>query len=124
MNALRFTTRLCGAIPTKNIKVFRPQTLKPYMVRSSVTLAGEGKIAVEEIPTVGRKWVGRWLFGCSGMVFGAVVIGGLTRLTESGLSMTDWSLFGKRPPLSEAEWEREFAQYQQFPEYKMLVKNR
>lgn len=45
--------------------------------------------------------------------------GGLTRLTESGLSMTDWHLFGKRPPLTEAEWEREFAQYQEFPEYKL-----
>ena len=44
-------------------------------------------------------------------------LGGVTRLTESGLSMTDWNLFGKRPPLTLAEWEKEFAQYQQFPEY-------
>ncbi|KAB7497126.1 Cytochrome c oxidase assembly protein COX15-like protein [Armadillidium nasatum] len=67
----------------------------------------------------GQKWVGRWLFGCSGMVFGAVVIGGLTRLTESGLSMTDWHLFGKRPPLTEEEWNKEFSQYKEFPEYKL-----
>lgn len=86
-----------------------------------MTVAAETtqKVAIEEIPAVGKKWVGRWLFGCSGMVFGAVVIGGLTRLTESGLSMTDWHLFGKRPPMTEAEWEREFAQYQEFPEYKL-----
>jgi len=62
--------------------------------------------------------VGRWLFGCSGMVFGAVALGGLTRLTESGLSMTDWNLLGKRPPWSEEQWLKEFAQYQQFPEFK------
>ncbi|KAB7500380.1 Cytochrome c oxidase assembly protein COX15-like protein [Armadillidium nasatum] len=53
------------------------------------------------------------------MVFGAVVIGGLTRLTESGLSMTDWHLFGKRPPLTEEEWNKEFSQYKEFPEYKL-----
>ncbi|KAL7637047.1 UNVERIFIED_CONTAM: hypothetical protein RMT77_012805 [Armadillidium vulgare] len=70
----------------------------------------------------GQKWVGRWLFGCSGMVFGAVVIGGLTRLTESGLSMTDWHLFGKRPPLTEEEWNKEFSQYKEFPEYKLKNK--
>ena len=45
--------------------------------------------------------------------------GGFTRLTESGLSMTDWHLFGKRPPLSQAEWEKEFMQYKQYPEFNM-----
>lgn len=52
-------------------------------------------------------------------IFLSPFTGGLTRLTESGLSMTDWHLFGKRPPMTEAEWEREFAQYQEFPEYKL-----
>jgi len=93
---------------------------KPVLSRSSVTLAAGIKATVSnEVPVIGRQWIGRWLFGCSGMVFGAVIIGGLTRLTESGLSMTDWHLFGKRPPWSRAEWEKEFAQYQQYPDYQI-----
>lgn len=48
--------------------------------------------------------VGYWLLGTSVSVFGIVVVGGLTRLTESGLSMTEWSLVGSKPPSSQAEW--------------------
>ena len=56
------------------------------------------------------------------MVGGAVVIGGITRLTESGLSMTRWHLIkGMRPPRSEEEWEAEFERYKQFPEFKVYV---
>jgi cytochrome c oxidase assembly protein subunit 15 len=62
---------------------------------------------------------GYWLLGCSGMVYGAVVLGGVTRLTESGLSMVDWHLIkGMKPPRSQQEWEDEFKKYQNFPEYK------
>ncbi|XP_047990342.1 cytochrome c oxidase assembly protein COX15 homolog [Leguminivora glycinivorella] len=64
------------------------------------------------------KAVGYWLLGCSGMVFTAVVLGGVTRLTESGLSMVTWKLLGEKLPTTEAEWEAEFSKYQQFPEYK------
>ena len=47
------------------------------------------------------------------------MLGGITRLTESGLSMVDWHLIkGMRPPLTQADWETEFAKYQQYPEYK------
>jgi len=53
------------------------------------------------------------------MVGGAILLGGVTRLTESGLSMTQWHLIrGMRPPSSQEEWEEEFKRYQQFPEYK------
>lgn len=53
------------------------------------------------------------------MVYGAVAVGGLTRLTESGLSMVNWDLFKTmKPPFSKAEWENEFQRYQQYPEYK------
>ena len=59
------------------------------------------------------------MVGCSGMVFGAVVLGGVTRLTESGLSMVDWHLIkGMKPPKSPKEWEQEFANYKEYPEYK------
>ncbi|PIO73209.1 hypothetical protein TELCIR_04824 [Teladorsagia circumcincta] len=67
-----------------------------------------------------RKRVGYWLFLCAGMCYGAVAIGGLTRLTESGLSMVNWDLFRTmRPPLSQKEWEEEFERYKMFPEYKL-----
>ncbi|BET01742.1 Cytochrome C oxidase assembly protein [Nesidiocoris tenuis] len=66
-----------------------------------------------------NKIVGTWLLGCSGMVFGAVVLGGLTRLTESGLSMVTWKLLGEKLPRTDEEWENEFNRYKQFPEFKM-----
>ncbi|XP_014240856.1 cytochrome c oxidase assembly protein COX15 homolog isoform X2 [Cimex lectularius] len=53
------------------------------------------------------------------MVFGAVVLGGLTRLTESGLSIVTWKLLGEKMPTTNEEWEEEFQRYQQFPEYKL-----
>lgn len=64
-----------------------------------------------------NKVVGYWLLGCSGMVFTAVVLGGVTRLTESGLSMVTWKLLGEKLPRSEHEWQTEFAKYQQYPEF-------
>lgn len=68
-----------------------------------------------------NRIVGRWLIGCSGLVVGAVVLGGVTRLTESGLSMVDWHLVREmKPPQTEAQWEAEFSKYQQFPEFKIL----
>ncbi|KAI6646159.1 Cytochrome c oxidase assembly protein COX15-like [Oopsacas minuta] len=65
--------------------------------------------------------IGWWLLGCSGMVMGAVLLGGVTRLTESGLSMVEWNLIkGMRPPRSEEEWNTMFEKYKQFPEYQLL----
>lgn len=59
-----------------------------------------------------------WLFVTAGFVFAMVVIGAITRLTESGLSMVEWRpLIGALPPLSEQEWTRVFEMYQQSPEY-------
>ena len=54
------------------------------------------------------------------MVFGMVVVGGSTRLTRSGLSMTDWKVTGRLPPMNEEDWAIEFAKYRNFPEYKRL----
>lgn len=72
-----------------------------------------------------RKKVGAWLAVCSGMVAGAVVLGGVTRLTESGLSMVDWRLIKDMvPPKNDQEWEAEFEKYKQFPEWKYLNKDR
>lgn len=60
------------------------------------------------------KW---WLAGCTGWVFSMVVIGGVTRLTRSGLSMTDWKFTGEKRPVTEEEWEAEFSKYKKSPEY-------
>merc|ERR1719365_10608 len=93
-------------------------------VRSMVT-RGQSTVAVQvgeaalkaSRGTVSRA-VGWWLGGCAGMCVGAVVLGGVTRLTESGLSMTDWNLVGRPPPSSQAQWEEEFEKYKQSPEFK------
>lgn len=65
-----------------------------------------------------QKVVGIWLFGSAAWVFSMVVLGGVTRLTRSGLSMTDWKFTGSLPPLSDEEWQQEFEKYRQSPEYK------
>ncbi|XP_028917287.1 cytochrome c oxidase assembly protein COX15 homolog [Ornithorhynchus anatinus] len=68
-----------------------------------------------------ERILGRWLLVCSGTVAGAVILGGVTRLTESGLSMVDWHLLKEmKPPTTHEEWEAEFQKYQQFPEFKIL----
>jgi cytochrome c oxidase assembly protein subunit 15 len=60
-----------------------------------------------------------WLVTCAAMIFAMVVIGGITRLTESGLSITEWRpITGTIPPLSLAEWQAEFAKYQRIPEFR------
>lgn len=67
----------------------------------------------------GKRIVGYWLLGTAGLVSGLIVLGGLTRLTESGLSMVDWKLLHFKAPGSQAEWEAYFEKYKQFPEYKL-----
>ncbi|MEX0810246.1 MAG: COX15/CtaA family protein [Dongiaceae bacterium] len=72
-------------------------------------------------PANDRRWIARWLLLCCGMIFAMVVIGGITRLTESGLSITEWQpLKGALPPLNEAEWQRLFDLYRQIPEYQQI----
>ncbi len=62
-----------------------------------------------------------WLLVCSAMIWIMVVIGGITRLTESGLSIVEWKPFtGILPPISDAAWQVEFAKYKQYPEYQQI----
>jgi cytochrome c oxidase assembly protein subunit 15 len=62
-----------------------------------------------------------WLFVVAGLVFAMVVVGGATRLTQSGLSMTSWEpVSGTVPPLSEADWKAEFDGYRATPEYRIV----
>jgi len=62
-----------------------------------------------------------WLLICCALVFAMVVLGGVTRLTGSGLSMVDWKpVTGVLPPLSDAEWQETFEMYQQSPEFQKI----
>ena len=62
-----------------------------------------------------------WLFAVAFLVFAMIVVGGITRLTESGLSITEWRpITGAVPPLSDAEWARAFELYQRTPEYRQV----
>jgi cytochrome c oxidase assembly protein subunit 15 len=62
-----------------------------------------------------------WLFMVTGLVFAMVVVGGITRLTESGLSITRWDVVsGTLPPLTTAEWQQQFDLYRQSSQYRLM----
>ena len=68
--------------------------------------------------TNSQRAVAWWLFACCALVFLTMVVGGVTRLTHSGLSIVEWKpLIGALPPLSHADWLELFAKYQQTPEF-------
>ncbi|MSO76564.1 MAG: heme A synthase [Alphaproteobacteria bacterium] len=70
------------------------------------------------LPKHRRRWIGVWLWASLALIFAMVAIGGITRLTESGLSITEWRpLIGAFPPLSDADWQRLFELYRQSPEF-------
>lgn len=83
--------------------------------------AMDGMAAADGLPARRRAVVGGWLLALCAMVLVMVVIGGLTRLTHSGLSMVEWKpITGWLPPLSDEAWRDAFRKYQGFPEYKAL----
>ena len=62
-----------------------------------------------------------WLIGLAGIVFAMVIVGGATRLTNSGLSITEWKpIVGIVPPLGDSDWQEAFARYKEIPQYKLL----
>jgi cytochrome c oxidase assembly protein subunit 15 len=70
-----------------------------------------------------RRTLALWLFAVCGLIAIMVVVGGLTRLTDSGLSITSWKpIHGALPPLSDAEWQEEFDAYRQIPQYQLVNK--
>lgn len=70
-------------------------------------------------PSQYDKQIGIWLFSICGIIFIMVTLGGVTRLTRSGLSMTEWKLTDPRLPTTVQEWQDEFDKYKQTPEYKL-----
>ena len=68
-----------------------------------------------------NKYINIWLFSACILIITMVVIGGITRLTHSGLSMVQWKpVSGRIPPLNETDWQVEFDHYKQYPEYKLI----
>ncbi|MFG1464636.1 COX15/CtaA family protein [Xanthobacter sp. DSM 24535] len=86
--------------------------------RSAITAASAGAGAG------GRyKAVRLWLYAVAALIVVMIVVGGATRLTESGLSITEWKpVTGALPPLSQADWQAEFEKYKTIPQYEILNK--
>jgi heme a synthase len=92
---------------------------RPLFPMSYVQTASIGAAAAR--PAVAARAVGLWLLSLAAMVLVQVMLGAVTRLTDSGLSIMEWSpIMGAIPPLSEDEWHRVFALYQQIAEYKLV----
>lgn len=76
---------------------------------------------VHDIPEDRRRHLRIWLWVGAALTALTLVVGGITRLTESGLSIVDWApIVGSVPPLNDADWEEAFGRYQQHPEYLQL----
>jgi len=75
------------------------------------------------LPEATRPIVGYHLLACAGLVFLIIIVGGITRLTESGLSITEWNpgLKGMYLPCTDAEWMAEWDKYKESPEFSMYV---
>ena len=77
--------------------------------------------AVRDRQSRNRALVRGWLYLVLLVMFALFLVGGATRLTDSGLSITEWKpIHGVVPPLTDAEWQEEFAKYQQIPEYRQI----
>jgi len=86
----------------------------PAVAPGSGAAAGPVRVAAS-------RPVAAWLFVCCALVFAMVVVGGVTRLTHSGLSITEWQpIVGTLPPLTDAQWQEAFDKYRQTPEYRQV----
>jgi len=94
--------------------------MNPMSAAAAVPLANDG---AGPPGSRGAGFVAAWLFVCCALVFAMVVVGGVTRLTHSGLSITEWQpIVGALPPLDDAQWQEAFAKYQRTPEYQQVNK--
>src|SRR6516162_5776841 len=85
------------------------------------TTTAHPHLAAETGSRVRRRAVAAWLFICCSLIFAMVVVGGITRLTLSGLSITEWQpVVGVLPPLSATDWATEFTKYKAIPEYRAV----
>jgi cytochrome c oxidase assembly protein subunit 15 len=88
---------------------------------TSTATAARPKVAGRPVAADPHRAVRRWLYLVALMIVAMVVVGGATRLTNSGLSITEWKpIHGVIPPLNETEWQEEFAKYREIPEYQAI----
>ena len=112
-SALRRLTHLHPKVNTPATRRFlRPISTSAGVSSTSPLVAGLSDSA--------RRAITLWVGGAAAWVFTMVVLGGVTRLTRSGLSMTDWKFTGEKPPSTEEEWLVEFSRYQQSPEFQKV----
>ena len=87
-----------------------------------VRIAPELTILPGAVPAPGQRAIAIWLLAIAGLCLAIAVIGAITRLTESGLSMVEWRpLIQDIPPLTQAQWEHVFGLYQQSPQYRLVT---
>ncbi len=90
---------------------------------TTVTLHSGGATGSARSGHRSGRVVGLWILTVALLVFTMIVVGGVTRLTESGLSMVEWRpVTGIIPPLSDTDWQAVFDAYKQYPEYKLMNK--
>ncbi|ODV95011.1 hypothetical protein PACTADRAFT_50843 [Pachysolen tannophilus NRRL Y-2460] len=134
----KFFSRLTGNIGIRKYSSTRLESLKwfsfnsfPKRFYSSISTSTSSVLKVKspstssivksKWPLNSHKYVGYLCLFNASLVFSIVILGGLTRLTESGLSITEWKpITGSIPPLNEKQWEQEFEKYQESPEFKQL----
>ena len=137
LNAFRSVTIVQGRWQPSHLKPPTPftstSTLKSLLLRGSLVFRRalqsnrptsnqnvQRDAQSTTLPILPSPAVGRWLLLSSILVLGVIVVGGVTRLTESGLSITEWRpVTGILPPLSHTEWMVEFDKYKETPEFKM-----
>jgi heme a synthase len=89
-----------------------PSDLAPTRVGDGATRVREDRHA---------RAIRLWLWSVAALIFAMVLVGGATRLTESGLSITEWKpVAGTLPPLTAAAWDAEFAKYKAIPQYRLI----
>lgn len=116
------TARFCRQAPTTSRTTFSTQWPFPCVSRIRFFSANSGPVTEGPLPVLSPRSVGSWLMVSSTLVFAIIIVGGVTRLTESGLSITEWKpVTGILPPLTHEEWVTEFDKYKGTPEFKMYV---
>lgn len=116
----RDLTRSCRQDPIRTTPFAQWTTLRKPQTR--FFSASNGPTAEDPLPVLPPRPVGIWLMVSSTLVFAIIVVGGITRLTESGLSITEWRpITGILPPLTHDEWVVEFDKYKGTPEFRMYV---
>lgn len=95
------------------------RSLQPRFFSANPTFQAAAETTAD-LPVLTPPTVGYWLLGTTLLIYAVIVVGGVTRLTESGLSITEWKpVSGIIPPLTHSDWEEEFEKYKATPEFKL-----